>query len=323
MKGKTKVKMKGRMTRMNKIRATAVLSLVLAVAGCDFVDNRAIDRERADSIYRTAMADYSAGRIDEAVAGLERVIAATPSNASARFQLACLLQDAKKDYLGAICHYREFMLLDRSGEKSGLAKDRIGQCERLLGPELVKKLDLGGNATLAEANAGLKEKVAGLEKSNADLQKRLDAAIVRAREAAEEVERMRKMLRGDSVEDTSKPKIDNLAQLLDDEEDDGREDRIKFSKDVAGLIVEEEREKVSTPFEVVDRKSEPVKKATDDEPPHEARPDEYVVQEGDTLYKLAIRFYGRRSAWNKIREANKAVISTDGRIKVGQTIVLP
>ena len=49
----------------------------------------------------------------------------------------------------------------------------------------------------------------------------------------------------------------------------------------------------------------------------------YVVQEGDTLYKLAIRFYGRRDAWKTIREANKAIVSTDGRIRTGQRLKLP
>lgn len=307
---------------MNKIRATTVLSLALAVAGCDYVDSRVIDRERADTIYRSAMEDYSAGRIDKAVAGLERVVAATPSNASARFQLACLLQDPKRDYLGAICHYREFVLLDRSGEKSELARDRIVQCERLLGPELVKKLNLGDSATLVETNAGLEERITALEKTNADLQKRLDAAIVRAREAAEESERMRKMLRGETLENTAKPKIDDVSELLDDE-DDGREDRIRFSKDVAELVLDDEREQTSTPFAPFARNTDGSGKTADDEPPHEERPDEYLVQEGDTLYKLAIRFYGKRSAWNKIREANKAVISTDGRIRAGQKIVLP
>jgi len=59
------------------------------------------------------------------------------------------------------------------------------------------------------------------------------------------------------------------------------------------------------------------------EPPHEERPATYVVEEGDTLYKLALRFYGRRSAWQKIRDANKATVTTDGRIQAGQTLVLP
>ena len=53
------------------------------------------------------------------------------------------------------------------------------------------------------------------------------------------------------------------------------------------------------------------------------RPPTYVVQEGDTLYKIALKFYGRVSAWKSIRDANKATISTDGRVNAGQTINLP
>ena len=301
---------------------SAAAALIFVCAGCDYVDRRFVDRERADSIYRAAMADYGAGEIDKAVSGLERVIAATPSNSSARFQLACLLQDSRKDYLGAICHYREFLLLDRSGDKSGLARDRIVQCERLLGPELMKRFDLGGNSTLADENASLKERVSALTKTNADLEKRLEQAMARARASADEVGRMRKMLRGEPTEDVSRPKIETVESLLDDEEGD-TEDRIRFSKDVRDLVLEEEKEKVTTPFVVAEKKPAAVVKQSESEPPHEERPPEYVVQEGDTLYRIAVRFYGQRSAWNKIREANKAVISTDGRIKVGQKIVLP
>ena len=59
------------------------------------------------------------------------------------------------------------------------------------------------------------------------------------------------------------------------------------------------------------------------EPPHEERPEYYEVQEGDTLYRIALRFYGRRDAWKKIQEANKATISSDARIRIGQKIRLP
>ena len=52
-------------------------------------------------------------------------------------------------------------------------------------------------------------------------------------------------------------------------------------------------------------------------------PDTYVVQEGDTLYKIATRFYGKSSAWKSIREANKESISTDGRVRAGMKIRLP
>ena len=63
--------------------------------------------------------------------------------------------------------------------------------------------------------------------------------------------------------------------------------------------------------------------AKPDEPSHEKRPEFYVVQEGDTLYRIAVRFYGKMSAWTKIRDANKATVTTDGRIRAGQRLVLP
>ncbi|MBR3222406.1 MAG: LysM peptidoglycan-binding domain-containing protein [Kiritimatiellae bacterium] len=53
------------------------------------------------------------------------------------------------------------------------------------------------------------------------------------------------------------------------------------------------------------------------------RPPTYEVQEGDTLYKIAVRFYGSIRAWRMIRDANKTLISTDGRVQAGDTIRLP
>ena len=58
-------------------------------------------------------------------------------------------------------------------------------------------------------------------------------------------------------------------------------------------------------------------------PKEAARPETYEVQEGDTLYKISMRFYGTIRAWRKIRDANKALISTDGRVQAGDTIRLP
>ena len=52
-------------------------------------------------------------------------------------------------------------------------------------------------------------------------------------------------------------------------------------------------------------------------------PGSYTVQQGETLSEIARRFYGHESAWKKIQDANKAIISVDGRVNAGQTIVLP
>ena len=58
-------------------------------------------------------------------------------------------------------------------------------------------------------------------------------------------------------------------------------------------------------------------------PESPSRPDTYVVQPGDTLMTIASRFYGSRSKWRDIREANKATIPLNGSVRAGQTIKLP
>ena len=321
--------------------AITALGLAAALAGCDFLQDHQLDRERSDAVYSEAMADYAAGRIDRAVSGLGRVVKSSPGNASARFQLACILQDVKKDHLGAICNYREFLLHDKSGDKAEFAKSRIAVCERLLAEELEKKYELGSAARIADENAELKKRVRELTKANAEFGKRLEKAAAKAAESAAETERMRKMLLADDDEDVSKPVIKTEAALLDDEPDES-EDRIKISADAAKLklegdqerpatpftdaaklLIEDDSERETTPFAVAGKKQKREEKKPEDEPPHEEKPPFYIVQEGDTLYKLAVRFYGRRSAWTKIREANKTVISTDGRIRAGQKLVMP
>ena len=49
----------------------------------------------------------------------------------------------------------------------------------------------------------------------------------------------------------------------------------------------------------------------------------YVVQPGDTLFRVAEKFYGDATQWKRIREANRTRIDPDGRIRAGQIIVVP
>ena len=49
----------------------------------------------------------------------------------------------------------------------------------------------------------------------------------------------------------------------------------------------------------------------------------HVVQKGDTLQSLALRYYGTRSAWEKIYTANRAILPSKDQLKVGQQLVIP
>lgn len=49
----------------------------------------------------------------------------------------------------------------------------------------------------------------------------------------------------------------------------------------------------------------------------------YTVQDGDTLGKIAQKFYEDGGRWTEIYEANKAQIADPNVIQVGQELVIP
>jgi nucleoid-associated protein YgaU len=49
----------------------------------------------------------------------------------------------------------------------------------------------------------------------------------------------------------------------------------------------------------------------------------YVVASGDSLSKIAKRFYGKANLWPKIHEANRDVIKNPDLIQVGWTLKIP
>ena len=49
----------------------------------------------------------------------------------------------------------------------------------------------------------------------------------------------------------------------------------------------------------------------------------YTVQKGDSLWKIAKKFYGKGSEWSRIHEANKDVIQNPDLIQPGWTLRIP
>ena len=49
----------------------------------------------------------------------------------------------------------------------------------------------------------------------------------------------------------------------------------------------------------------------------------YTVQQGDSLWSLAERFYGDGRRWQKIQEANRDVVPSAGQLLVGDVLVIP
>lgn len=307
---------------MRTMKTILTLAILTGMTACSDAGRRNLDEERGNRTYQAAMADYAAGRLKEAIDGLEKVLRADPGNTSARFQLACLQQDKLNDYLAAICNYREYILQSPGSEKVSIARERSAICERQLVSVLSKKMNLTDSAGLVDENARLKGENKKLSDENRELKKTLEEVRGKFASTARDNENLRRLISSVGSEDEkSRPTLlPSDRDLLDDDGADDL-DKAKFAADVKGLLDDESHETTDTPFKVTEKKTEAKLAAT--EPPHEPRPKTYVVQDGDTLYKLAVRFYGVRSAWTKIRDANKTEISTDGRVRAGQTIRLP
>lgn len=302
-----------------------MLTALATLTACDRLNDITDRSGRDDRLYKEAMADYSAGRLDAALKGFERALAANPANVDARFQLACLQQDRAKAHLEAVCNYREFLLQAPRSEKALIARERMAVCEKLLAAELAERHGIVGDAALSAAVERGKTACAAAERERDELAEKLKTAEAQVVRLEGELARARKALGSVGADESDRPLVKMDAKSLLDDESEG--DRILLSDDLKALRAEEAEEAAApedtaTPFAVTDAKtSAPAK--TKPELPHEARPATYVVQEGDTLFKIANRFYGRTSAWSEIREANKTTISTDCRIKTGQKIVLP
>ncbi|MEA3305269.1 MAG: LysM peptidoglycan-binding domain-containing protein [Candidatus Omnitrophota bacterium] len=85
-------------------------------------------------------------------------------------------------------------------------------------------------------------------------------------------------------------------------------------------------EKTLTPVRetAVTKKKEKSVRFTGKQPPVR-RPREitYTIQKGDTLEKIAKKFFGRASKWAEIYNANKGIITSPSKIYPGQVIVIP
>lgn len=341
---------------MKKSLEAVLAFLVLSgVTACDYADKGDLKNERADKDYRVAMDDYRAGRIPQAIEGLQKVCRTSPANASARFQLACLLQDSAKDYFGAACAYREYIQQHDGSEKTSLAKDRLADCTRELAKVLAEKYGLNSAGAMAKEADSLRSELKGAEQRAAKLDHALEQAKRQIASLQQQVARLNEALRSDDPGETAPSaaatSLKDAKALLDEEdatapsvaeakalaaEDDAPSAQTTANEiSAARALASDADEDAARPLEQApdakERRDAAKKAGSEAAAAREAKqaaekaaiPDTYVVQDGDTLYKIAIRFYGHYSAWSKIRDANRALISTDGRVKAGQRLVLP
>ena len=289
----------------------ALMALTILTA-CDYIARTDARNERADRLYREAMDDYRAGRMDAAVSGFEKAVRNDPSNASARFQLACLQQDQRKDFLSAFCGYREFILQQPESDRAKLARERLAICEKEIAKALARKYGLSEVGTLTTELETVRAELKAAKDRVAAAEKNLGGSQERVRALSAERDRLLAAIKGASDE----PPSGNDMQAILKEKDLLEEESAGEAEAGSSLIPVQKPEELARADVRQKEESKPEKKGPE-------RPKTYVVEDGDTLYGIAKRFYGSIQPWKMIREANKALISADNRLRAGDTLVLP
>ena len=342
-------------TMMKRIEASGVATFCAALcaamlaAGCERMETSAAERaDRASRHYTAAMTELQAGHVNAAIKGFSEVVRMEPGNGNAHFQLAALLEDAKKDYLGAIVHYRLYLMIRPEADKAAVAADRLKGCETRYASMMLEKAGL--ETHLSADLDKLRKEHAQCGKKAAKMSEQLDAAARKIASLERELEMKRKMLaRADAIsDDSSTPTSPQKrlrptdAELLDDDSDDSGRISTKDIKNLRAMLDEEDRnaskrqpvdvaeagsdEPGSAPFASTNAPASGLDGgmfAKKEKKPKRLIPETYTVEEGDTLMRISARFYGTNHRWRDIREANKAIISPDGRVKTGQVIRLP
>jgi nucleoid-associated protein YgaU len=337
MNSTMKMKTRRRMMRINEFFA-ACCAASLLFSGCRQAEISAAERaDRASRSYSAAMAELQAGRVDSAIERFKEVVRAEPGNGNAHFQLAALLEEVKKDYLSAIIHYRLYCLIRPDSEKAAVALDRMKGCETRYAVDAMTKAGIESKVS-AELKA-LQEEHLLCGKKTAKIADDLEMANRRIAALEKTIEMKNRMLdMAQSIKDkpdvAAKPKKlvrPTDEQLLND--DDSGSARISSDeiKNLRAMLDEDERS-AKQPFAPAENAhsgtgavplalSGQGEKAKDE--PKRQIPETYTVEEGDTLMRISAKFYGTNRKWREIRDANRTVISSAGRVRAGQVIKLP
>ena len=199
-------------------------------------------------------------------------------------------------------------MMTKAGVESKLAKeyDALKAEHEECGKKLAKIMD-----DLETAN----RKIAGLQKT-IDLKTKMLERAELVKDASDVASAPKKNLRPTD------------AQLLDDDNDAPARVSSDEIKKLKAMLDEDERTS-KAPSVAQDNggasnaQKNPFLKKSEKKETKRLIPETYTVEDGDTLMRISTKFYGTNRKWREIRDANKTIISSDGRVRAGQVIKLP
>ena len=262
-----------------------VLLLLVAGSGCGVSSVRGVAPEQSSQM-KAALAAERLGEYDKALGYYDDVIALYPRYALPYLQIAIILHEKKKDYIGAIYNYGKYTLIAEPGRDGGniaIVSNRMLKARQLLNAQCAKAISSGSadkNVQMMSTIAELNAKVSALEgqkrtlaRSNEVLRTELVARDNRITRQALLIERMKSTSEGAPARSGS---LAGIVQFQTLSNEDGSTTSVQT----------------------------------------------YEVKSGDTLSRIAEIAYGDASKWPRIKKANPDKIKDD-RVRPGDVLIIP
>ena len=260
--------------------------LFLLAAGCDLPAGKGVAPDQSRQM-RDALAAERLGEFDKALAYYDEVIALYPRYAMAYLQVAIILHEKKKDYIGAIYNYDRYTHLAEPGRDGGniaIVSNRMLKARQLLTAQCAKAISAGS----ADQNVAIMSNIATLNERITKLEADKQRLVV-----------SNEVLRGEIQ--TRDNRITRLSLLIERMKSSSDADAPKSAGRMAGIVQ----------FQTFSN-----------EDGTKTSVQTYEVKAGDTLSRIAEIAYGEASKWPRIKKANPDKIKDD-RVRPGDVLIIP
>ncbi len=258
----------------------------MLAAGCDVSTGKGVAPDQSRPMREALAADHL-GEFDKALAHYDEVTALYPRYAIPYLQIAIILHEKKKDYIGAIYNYEKYTRLAEPGRDGGniaIVSNRMLKARQLLNAQCAHAISHGS----ANENIQLMGNIATLNKKISLLE-----ADMRKLASSNEVLRAELTARDN--------RITRQALLIERMKSSTGADAPKTGRNLAGIVQYQT-------FENEDGTKSSVQT--------------YEVKSGDTLSRIAEIAYGDASKWPRIKKANPDKIKDD-RVRPGDVLIIP
>ncbi len=285
--------------RCRWIHGCLVAVIAGLLAGCESANQSDSRSEQRNPHYQKAKRFNEHQDYQAAADAYQRALRVNPDLAAAHLELGLLFDDKLGDPIGAIYHYRRFLELDPGSDKVRLVQDFIERARLSLAsklpqspiadPSLLSRLQ-AENATLARENARFKQQLAALEQSAAMHPRPTPPPPLAPTPMPPS--QPRPAPQPTTAISTPPPTPPRPAPMT-----------------------------APTSPQVSSSASPPAANAP---VPVETRlTRSHIVQRGDTLQSLALMYYGTRSEWDRIYQANRGMLQNKDDLKIGQRLIIP